>query len=70
MVRIISSYEQEWLASTNPEDMVEYKRHTIFRYVGGYTYWFGENDGDYVSSIPSIEQAKQYIDEELRSESF
>jgi hypothetical protein len=56
-MRKISNYEKEF---SDFEPMpTEYRGFKIYLYSGGFTYWYGENDGDYVSSIKSIDDAKK-----------
>lgn len=46
----------------------EYKGYMIYSYKPyhdiQYTYWYGEEEHQYISSLSSVEQAKEWIDKE------
>lgn len=63
----MSPYEEEF-RDTRAIDTFEYKGYRIYSYVEDfgtgikYTYWYGKEDHEYASSLPSLEYAKERID--------
>ena len=62
-----SEYEQSWHdeADEDKYERCEYRGVTIFEYDGGWTFWYGPEDSDYVSSMSSKEAAQAWIDRDI-----
>ena len=64
-MRKISDYEKEWLGWN--KEYTEYKGYYIFEYSGGFTFWYGAEDSEYISSIKTLDDAKKIIDKDINN---
>ena len=60
-----SEYEMEWERDINK--FIDYRGVRIFNYDDGnsWTFWYGPDGSDYVSSLHTLEEALYWVDKEI-----